>query len=95
MAVVQAPVLPEVVRDADSASSQTRQFGAVLLELTLASYPVTAAFPRDEIIYGLTSPMRRAASSISSLVAATGRAKNFKRGVVTIERSLEAAGSIR
>ena len=37
-------------------------------QLTLAIYRVTAAFPRDEI-YGLTSQMRRAASSIPSNIA--------------------------
>jgi four helix bundle protein len=36
--------------------------------LTLAVYQVTASFPRDEI-YGLTSQMRRAASSIPSNLA--------------------------
>jgi four helix bundle protein len=37
-------------------------------QLTLAIYHVTGAFPRDEI-YGLTSQMRRAASSVSSNIA--------------------------
>ena len=37
-------------------------------QLTLAVYRVTASFPRDEI-YGLTSQMRRAASSIPSNLA--------------------------
>jgi len=37
-------------------------------QLTLAVYQVTASFPRDEI-YGLTSQMRRAASSIPSNLA--------------------------
>jgi four helix bundle protein len=37
-------------------------------QLTLAIYRVTAAFPREEI-YGLTSQMRRAASSIPSNIA--------------------------
>src|SRR6266581_7156487 len=37
-------------------------------QLTLAIYPVTATFPRDET-YGLTSQMRRAASSIPSNIA--------------------------
>ena len=37
-------------------------------QLTLAIYPVTATFPRNET-YGLTSQMRRAASSIPSNIA--------------------------
>lgn len=37
-------------------------------QLTLALYHVTAAFPREEM-YGLTSQMRRAASSIPSNIA--------------------------
>ena len=37
-------------------------------QLTLAIYRVTATFPRDET-YGLTSQMRRAASSIPSNIA--------------------------
>ena|SRR5437867_6009662 len=37
-------------------------------QLTLAIYQVTATFPRDET-YGLTSQMRRAASSIPSNIA--------------------------
>ena len=36
--------------------------------LTLALYPVTASFPRDEV-YGLASQIRRAASSIPSNIA--------------------------
>jgi four helix bundle protein len=37
-------------------------------QLTLAIYQITASFPRDEI-YGLTSQMRRAATSISANLA--------------------------
>jgi four helix bundle protein len=37
-------------------------------QLTLAVYQITASFPRDEI-YGLTSQMRRAATSISANLA--------------------------
>src|SRR5947199_10033034 len=37
--------------------------------LVLAIYPTTASFPRDET-YGLTTPIRRAASSIPSNIAA-------------------------
>ena len=37
-------------------------------QMALAVYQVTASFPRDEI-YGLTSQMRRAASSIPSNMA--------------------------
>jgi four helix bundle protein len=37
-------------------------------QLTLAIYPVTASFPRDEI-YGLTAQMRRASTSIPSNIA--------------------------
>src|SRR5947199_8313964 len=36
--------------------------------LVLAIYPTTASFPRDET-YGLTTPIRRAASSIPSNIA--------------------------
>ena len=38
-------------------------------ELTLAVYRVTATFPREEL-YGLTSQMRRASSSIAANLAA-------------------------
>ena len=37
-------------------------------QLTLAIYQITASFPREEI-YGLTSQMRRAATSISANLA--------------------------
>jgi hypothetical protein len=37
-------------------------------QLTLVIYRITATFPREEI-YGLTSQMRRAASSIPSNIA--------------------------
>lgn len=37
-------------------------------QLTLAIYRITAAFPRDEL-YGLTSQMRRSASSIPANIA--------------------------
>jgi four helix bundle protein len=37
-------------------------------QLTLALYPVTASFPREEA-YGLASQIRRAASSIPSNIA--------------------------
>jgi four helix bundle protein len=45
-------------------------------ELALAVYEVTARFPRVEI-YGLTSQMRRAASSVpSNIVEGCGRGTN-------------------
>ncbi len=37
-------------------------------EVTLAAYKVTAAFPRDEV-FGLTSQIRRASSSIAANLA--------------------------
>ncbi len=37
-------------------------------QLTLAIYPITAAFPREEL-YGLTSPLRRSCSSIPANLA--------------------------
>ncbi len=58
-------------------------------ELTLAVYAATAAFPRDEV-YGLTSQVRRACSSIPANIAEGGG----RRGDVELTRFLQlAAGS--
>jgi four helix bundle protein len=43
-------------------------------QLTLAVYRITAAFPREEL-YGLTSQLRRASSSIAANLA-EGRGRN-------------------
>ena len=47
------------------------------VELTVAIYKVTAAFPKEEL-YGLTSQLRRAAVSTPSNIA-EGYGRNTKR----------------